>query len=36
MGERSQHVDEPEEKQIGEEELVALLKETFDAKEVED
>ena len=36
LGERSQHVDEPEEKQIGEEELVALLKETFDAKEVED
>jgi hypothetical protein len=36
LGERSQHVDEPEEKQIGEEELVALLKETFDAREVDE
>jgi DNA polymerase-3 subunit gamma/tau len=36
LGERSQHGDEPEEKQIGEEELVALLKETFDAKEVDE
>ncbi len=36
LGERSQRVDEPEEKQLGEEELVALLKETFDAREVDE
>jgi hypothetical protein len=36
LGERSRHADEPEDRQIGEEELVALLKETFDAREVDE